>query len=585
MRTVFDFDALKVSWTKYDIVHALDIFESKETLEEYYSGEAELDRPILKAVLGISSDNQPIPEFWYEVIEELEDKEKKFFIFFAILFTNSRIIRSFSRFYKSPFKGVYSLDKGKEGTNTRSLLVESGLASSSMRRKDVVPFDGSILLNSISAGLLFKKFLQNLVLSHSKDYDSNDFEEICRDNQFNTFLGLPFERFMNWLDGVGLTPQRCKYLQFEDFLCFQDSNRLFIGDSKEVYLVGENGDGKTLLLYLIFLAFKGAQMQKSFDVKDVGLAISWMNKCQNELLGLDDLEQIYTLQSAPVFKNFYAYGTHRGLYASDSDDFLEPHGFMTLFNNNLKLIDPVNWLKDLYFRSQNNGLKYENSFNSVAAILSSLLEDKVQVIVEGTEVYFLEKDYRLTLDMLSEGYRGVIIMACDLLARLMDNNGYNENIFDTAGVVLIDEICQHLHPRWQREIVSKLRSIFRNIQFIVTTHSPFVIQGASDEAIVFRVYRENGRAYISDRYEIREMKDMMLNTLATSSMFGVDSAAMETSEDIDTSESYIVSRINKAVSTKVAEMRKCGKNFISNNVIDEIVKNVIIEEMCHDQKE
>lgn len=291
------------------------------------------------------------------------------------------------------------------------------------------------------------------------------------------------------------------------------------------------------------------------------------------------------MQSAPVFKNFYAYGTHRGLYASDSDDFLEPHGFMTLFNNNLKLIDPVNWLKDLYFRSQNNGLKYENSFNSVAAILSSLLEDKVQVIVEGTEVYFLEKDYRLTLDMLSEGYRGVIIMACDLLARLMDNNGYNENIFDTAGVVLIDEICQHLHPRWQREIVSKLRSIFRNIQFIVTTHSPFVIQGASDEAIVFRVYRENGRAYISDRYEIREMKDMMLNTLATSSMFGVDSAAMETSEDIDTSESYIVSRINKAVSTKVAEMRKCGKNFISNNVIDEIVKNVIIEEMCHDQKE
>ena len=81
------------------------------------------------------------------------------------------------------------------------------------------------------------------------------------------------------------------------------------------------------------------------------------------------------------------------------------------------------------------------------------------------------------------------------------------------------------------------------------------------------------------------MKDMMLNTLATSSMFGVDSAAMEISEDIDTSESYIVSRINKAVSTKVAEMRKCGKNFISNNVIDEIVKNVIIEEMCHDQKE
>lgn len=575
MHTVFDFESLRVSWTKYDIVHALDIFESKETLEEYYSGEAVLDRPILRAVLGITSDNQPIPEFWYEVIDKLDDKEKKFFVFFAILFTNSRILRSFVAYYDAPFKGVYYLDKGKEGTNIRSLLVESGLASSSMRRKEIVPFDGSILLNSITAGQLFKKYLHNLLLSHSIDYDSNEFEEICRDNQFNTFLGLPFERFMNWLDGVGLIPKSCMYLQFEDFLCFQGLNRLFIGDSKEVYLVGENGDGKTLLLYLIFLAFKGAQMQRSFDVKDIGLAISWMNKCQNELLGLDDLEQMYTLQSAPVFKNFYAYGTHRGLYASDSDEFIEPHGFMTLFDNNLKLIDPINWLKDLYFRSQNHEIRHENSFDSVSTILSSLLEDKVYVVVEGTDVFFMEKDYRLTLDMLSEGYRGVIIMACDLLARLMDNNGYNENVFDATGVVLIDEICQHLHPRWQREIVTKLRGIFRNIQFIVTTHSPFVIQGASDEAIAFRVYRENGRAYISDRYEIREMKDMMLNTLATSSMFGVDSAAMYGSENIDTSLSDVMSRVNKKIKEELEQLRQNGRNYIPDEELDEIIRKAM----------
>ena len=88
MKTEFNIENLKVSWTKYDIVHALDIFESKETLEAYYSGEAELDRPILRTVLGISSDNQPIPDFWYEVIDALDDKEKKFFIFFTILFTN-----------------------------------------------------------------------------------------------------------------------------------------------------------------------------------------------------------------------------------------------------------------------------------------------------------------------------------------------------------------------------------------------------------------------------------------------------------------------------------------------------------------
>jgi predicted ATP-binding protein involved in virulence len=45
-----------------------------------------------------------------------------------------------------------------------------------------------------------------------------------------------------------------------------------------------------------------------------------------------------------------------------------------------------------------------------------------------------------------------------------------------VGVVLIDELELHLHPKWQREVRSKLRNTFPNIQFIATTHSPFVIQ-------------------------------------------------------------------------------------------------------------
>ena len=45
-----------------------------------------------------------------------------------------------------------------------------------------------------------------------------------------------------------------------------------------------------------------------------------------------------------------------------------------------------------------------------------------------------------------------------------------------AGVVLIDEIELHLHPTWQRSVIEKLRTTFPNIQFIATTHSPFVIQ-------------------------------------------------------------------------------------------------------------
>ena len=48
-------------------------------------------------------------------------------------------------------------------------------------------------------------------------------------------------------------------------------------------------------------------------------------------------------------------------------------------------------------------------------------------------------------------------------------------IEETPGVVLIDELDLHLHPRWQRHIVSDLRRVFPNIQFFCTTHSPQIV--------------------------------------------------------------------------------------------------------------
>ena len=46
----------------------------------------------------------------------------------------------------------------------------------------------------------------------------------------------------------------------------------------------------------------------------------------------------------------------------------------------------------------------------------------------------------------------------------------------TSGIVLIDEIDLHLHPTWQRMVLENLRTVFPNLQFIATTHSPFIVQ-------------------------------------------------------------------------------------------------------------
>jgi predicted ATP-binding protein involved in virulence len=78
--------------------------------------------------------------------------------------------------------------------------------------------------------------------------------------------------------------------------------------------------------------------------------------------------------------------------------------------------------------------------------------------------------------LLSDGERGSLALVLDLTRRLAQANpGLSDPAEDGAGVILIDEIDLHLHPKWQREIVHKLPEAFPKLQFIATTHSPQVI--------------------------------------------------------------------------------------------------------------
>ena len=79
-------------------------------------------------------------------------------------------------------------------------------------------------------------------------------------------------------------------------------------------------------------------------------------------------------------------------------------------------------------------------------------------------------------------------MFCDIARRAAILNPHlNENICsETQGVILIDELDLHLHPKWQRRVIEDLRKIFPKIQFICTTHSTFLIQSlrSSEELIL-----------------------------------------------------------------------------------------------------
>ena len=75
-----------------------------------------------------------------------------------------------------------------------------------------------------------------------------------------------------------------------------------------------------------------------------------------------------------------------------------------------------------------------------------------------------------------------------------------EKIADTNGVVLIDELDMHLHPKWQWEVIDALRKVFPNVQFIATTHAPILFASAKN---VWIIDIENGEpAYGYSHYGI-----------------------------------------------------------------------------------
>jgi predicted ATP-binding protein involved in virulence len=105
---------------------------------------------------------------------------------------------------------------------------------------------------------------------------------------------------------------------------------------------------------------------------------------------------------------------------------------------------------------------------------------------EGTKHLIIEKNgIPLNVKQLSDGERGVLALALDLARRLsIANPGLDNPVADGEGIILIDELDLHLHPKWQRTIVENLTKTFPKCQFIATTHSPQIIPSVDPESVL-----------------------------------------------------------------------------------------------------
>lgn len=91
----------------------------------------------------------------------------------------------------------------------------------------------------------------------------------------------------------------------------------------------------------------------------------------------------------------------------------------------------------------------------------------------------------LLLHYLNDGIKSILEIVSDIAYRMAILNPHLlENVIqETDGIVLIDEIDIHLHPAWQRKIISALHEVFQKVQFICTTHSPTALTNVPQENI------------------------------------------------------------------------------------------------------
>jgi predicted ATPase len=124
------------------------------------------------------------------------------------------------------------------------------------------------------------------------------------------------------------------------------------------------------------------------------------------------------------------------------------------------------------------------------------------------------------LEKLSLGYKTLIAWTVDLAGRFFEQYPKTKNPLAQPAVVLVDEIDLHLHPKWQRKLIQYLSDIFPKTQFIVTAHSPLIVQAAQDANLV--VLRREGDHVVIDQ-SMKAVKGWRVDQIYSSSLFDLPS--------------------------------------------------------------
>jgi energy-coupling factor transporter ATP-binding protein EcfA2 len=367
-------------------------------------------------------------------------------------------------------------------------------------------------------------------------------------------------------------------LELEHIRCFGEKQTLELSDRKGrpaqwTILLGENGTGKTTILQALS-AFEPIPIPREeygpgkwhlrFDARALFVSeesylnfqsflressygwIAAIKFTAQHILGSEAPTQVRNmringskygsgittpepLEGPPPVS--YAYGTGRRIGASSLALPNRNDSTESLFSDDVSLRNAEEWLLQLDYSAVKPSKirdRQKQRLQMVKDVLVKVLPDvsAVQVTAPTPEKQIPGVEFKtpygwVPLSQLGYGYRTMIAWVIDFASRMVERYPDSPDPLAEPAVVLVDEIDLHLHPKWQRELIGFLTERFPNTQFIVTAHSPLIVQSAPDANIAL-LKRVGDHVVIENNPET--IRGWRVDQILTSGLFGLESA-------------------------------------------------------------
>jgi energy-coupling factor transporter ATP-binding protein EcfA2 len=335
-------------------------------------------------------------------------------------------------------------------------------------------------------------------------------------------------------------------LRMKNVRCFRDAEIPL--DERVTVIVGANASGKTTLMEALASITNGDDEGLSEFPLRHGAGhgeIALYESGGRSAIAKWDSKQAEP-RRLPTDRHVFLYGRYRRVPIAESEresrnltdaeylDELASHAdkarttTLTRPDNRL-LQDVAGYLRGLNF-GRSADPRLDTLWSRLNAALPEMDASISEIKMEQGDLHLIPKIVRngvpLELTQLSDGYQAIIVIVLDLMLRY----AYlflEENSLAGSALVGIDEIDLHLHPRWQRTVLPQLTALFPNTQFVLTTHSPIVVQAAIDQGFTVLRLMEKDGAVTAQRLSNRLMKSLrgaeVGSLLFEAHLFGVGS--------------------------------------------------------------